>query len=95
MRSALICLLSGCLSLNVVWAANLGAAAPAGSDLAQAQKHIAQKDWKSAVDTLEKYTKAHPTDADGFNLLGFSLRNAKRYPEAMQRRVTCLTFQFR
>ena len=84
MRSALLCLLSGWLGLNLVWAANLGAAAPAGSDLAQAQKHIAQKDWQSAVVTLEKYTLANPSDADGFNLLGFSLRHAKRYPEAIQ-----------
>ena len=84
MRIAVQFLLSGFLSLNVVWAANLGATAPAGSDLAQAQKLIAQKDWKSAVVTLEKYTKANPTDADGFNLLGYSLRNAKRYPEAIQ-----------
>ncbi len=84
MRIAVQFLLSVFLSLNVVWAANLGATAPAGSDLAQAQKLIAQKDWKSAVVTLEKYTKANPTDADGFNLLGYSLRNAKRYPEAIQ-----------
>ena len=84
MRSALVCLLSAWLSLNIVWAANLGATAPAGSDLAQAQKQIAQKDWKSAVVTLEKYTKANPTDAEGFNLLGYSLRNVKRYPEAIQ-----------
>jgi Flp pilus assembly protein TadD len=52
--------------------------------LAQAQKQITQKDWPAAVATLEKYTKAHPKDADGFNLLGYSLRNAKRYPEAIQ-----------
>jgi len=90
MRFTLHCLLSACLSLNVAWAANLGAAAPAGSDLAKAQKHIAQKDWQSAVNTLEKYTKAHPKDADGFNLLGFSLRHAKRYPEAIQNYLEAL-----
>ena len=82
MRSALLCLLSAWLSLNIVWAANLGATAPAGSDLAQAQKQIAQKDWKSAVVTLEKYTKANPTDAEGFNLLGYSYRNIRRYDES-------------
>jgi Flp pilus assembly protein TadD len=90
MRSTLLCLCSGLLSLNIVWAANLGATAPAGSDLAQAQKQIAQKDWKSAVVTLEKYTKANPTDAEGFNLLGYSLRNVKRYPEAIQNYLEAL-----
>lgn len=84
MRFAVHCLLTGLFTLNVGWAANLGGAAPAGSDLAQAQKQIAQKEWPAAVATLEKYTKANPTDAEGFNLLGFSLRNAKRYPEAIQ-----------
>jgi cytochrome c-type biogenesis protein CcmH/NrfG len=90
MRSTLLCLCSGLLSLNIVWAANLGAAAPAGSDMAQVQKLIAQKDWKSAVVTLEKYTKAHPSDAEGFNLLGFSLRQTKRYPEAIQNYLEAL-----
>ena len=69
MRFAVHCLLTGLLTLNVGWAANLGGAAPAGSDLAQAQKQIAQKEWPAAVATLEKYTKANPTDAEGFNLL--------------------------
>jgi Flp pilus assembly protein TadD len=84
MRSFFLGLFWTLLTLNIGWAANLGAAAPAGSDLAQGQKQIAQKDWKGAVATLEKFTKAHPTDAEGFNLLGYSLRNLKRYPEAIQ-----------
>jgi cytochrome c-type biogenesis protein CcmH/NrfG len=32
---------------------------------------------------LEKFVKANPNNADGFNLLGYSLRNNKRYPEAI------------
>jgi len=84
MRFAVHCLLTILMVFNPVWAANLGGAAPSGTDLALAQKQITQKDWLSAVATLEKYTKAHPKDADGFNLLGYSLRNAKRYPEAIQ-----------
>jgi cytochrome c-type biogenesis protein CcmH/NrfG len=44
---------------------------------------IAKKDWSSAVASLEKFVKTNPNNADGFNLLGFSLRNSKRYPEAI------------
>ena len=90
MRFAVHFMLSSLVFLNTAWAANLGAAAPVGSDLAQAQKQIAQKDWSAAVVTLEKYTKANPTDAEGFNLLGYSLRNAKRYPEAIQHYLEAL-----
>jgi Flp pilus assembly protein TadD len=84
MRFAVHCLLTSLLVFTPCWAANIGGAAPTGTDLAQAQKQITQKDWPAAVATLEKYTKAHPKDADGFNLLGYSLRNAKRFPEAIQ-----------
>lgn len=52
-------------------------------DLESAKTLIAKKDWHSAVSSLEKFVKANPNNADGFNLLGFSLRNLKRYPEAI------------
>jgi len=52
-------------------------------DLETAKTLIAKKDWSSAITSLEKFVKANPNNADGFNLLGFSLRNSKRYPEAI------------
>lgn len=65
-------------------AANLGAPAPAGSDMGKAKAQIEQNDWPAAVARLEKYVKDNPSDPDGFNLLGYSLRQLKRYPEAIQ-----------
>ena len=65
-------------------AANLGAPPAKGSDMGKAQTQIEQKDWPAAVARLEKYVKDNPNDADGFNLLGYSLRQLKRYPEAIQ-----------
>lgn len=71
-------------SITLSQAANLGAPAAAGSDKNKAQTHVDQNDWPAAVARLEKYTKDKPNDADGFNLLGYSLRQLKRYPEAIQ-----------
>ena len=73
-----------CLLLSGAQAANLGGPSPAGSDMGKAKAQIEQKDWPAAVARLEKYTKDNPTDPDGFNLLGYSLRQIKRYPEAIQ-----------
>ena len=81
-------LLTGFASLSIAlvpaWGANLGGPSPAGSDLDKAKTQIEQKDWSASVAKLEKYVKANPNDAEGFTLLGYSLRNAKRYPEAIQ-----------
>ncbi|NQW66142.1 MAG: tetratricopeptide repeat protein [Burkholderiales bacterium] len=52
-------------------------------DLETAKTLIAKKDWPGAIASLEKFVKANPNDADGFNLLGYSLRNTKRYSEAI------------
>jgi tetratricopeptide (TPR) repeat protein len=70
------------LSTSTAWGADIsdGNAPP---DLESAKALIAKKDWSSAVASLEKFVKANPNNADGFNLLGFSLRNSKRYPEAI------------
>ena len=85
MRAAFLVSCTLTLTLNgAAWAANLGAPSPKGSDMGQAQSQIEQKDWPAAVARLEKYVKDNPTDPDGFNLLGYSLRQLKRYPEAIQ-----------
>ena len=52
-------------------------------DLETSKALIAKKDWPGAISSLEKFVKANPNNADGFNLLGYSLRNAKRYSEAI------------
>ena len=70
------------LSASTVWAADLSDAS-APPDLESAKALIAKKDWSTAVSSLEKFVKANPNNADGFNLLGYSLRNSKRYPEAI------------
>jgi tetratricopeptide (TPR) repeat protein len=77
---ALFCSLFICLS--TVFAADLsdGNAPP---DLESAKALIDKKDWGSAITSLEKFVKANPNNADGFNLLGYSLRHNRRYPEAI------------
>ena len=70
-------------NLHFAQAADVSGPSAAGSDLGNAKAQIEKKDWPGAISTLEKFVKANPNDADGYNLLGYSLRNAKRYPEAV------------
>ena len=72
-----------CFQSVTLNAADLSGAADAGSDLGAAISHIEKKDWSAAISTLEKFIKANPNNADGYNLLGYSLRNAKRYSESI------------
>lgn len=72
-----------CFQMTHIQAADISGPAEAGSDLGAAKSQIEKKDWSAAISTLEKFVKANPNNADGYNLLGFSLRNAKRYPEAI------------
>lgn len=44
--------------------------------LADARTAIAGKDWSKAIMLLKDQTAKHPRNADAFNLLGFSQRNA-------------------
>ena len=55
------------------------AAKPAGPTLADARADISAKNWTKAIGDLKAYVAAHPTSADGFNLLGYSYRNAGSY----------------
>ena len=60
--------------------------APVASEnkvLKKARESIAKKDWPAAIVVLEPYTKNTANDADGFNLLGYSYRNLKRYDESL------------
>ena len=76
-----MCALVNCSS----FAADTGPTAPAAVDkeMQAARAQIAKKDWTAAVATLEPYTKANAKSADGFNLLGYSYRNLKRYDESL------------
>ena len=57
--------------------------APVTFELQKARESIAKKNWAAAVAVLEPYTKNTANDADGFNLLGYSYRNLKRYDESL------------
>jgi tetratricopeptide (TPR) repeat protein len=50
---------------------------------APAKTAIARKDWAGAQAVLEPYTASNPRSADGFNLLGYSLRNQKKYDDSL------------
>ena len=52
-------------------------------ELQKGQALIEQQDWRAAVAVLDNYTHAHPTSADGFNLLGYGYRHLKRYDDAL------------
>lgn len=50
--------------------------------LAQGKALVAKNDWSAAAGVLEMFVKKNPQDADGFNLLGYSYRNIRRYDES-------------
>lgn len=52
-------------------------------DLSKARQFIEKKDWSNAAETLVTFTRANPSNADGFNLLGYSYRHLKRYDESL------------
>ncbi len=56
---------------------------PRDTELEKAKSAIARKDWAGAQAVLEPYTVNNPRSADGFNLLGYSLRNQKKYDESL------------
>ena len=47
-----------------------------------ATKQLKEEDYKSALNTLKKYTKSKKKDADGWTLLAFTNRKLKNYSEA-------------
>jgi tetratricopeptide (TPR) repeat protein len=57
--------------------------APRDLELEKATAAIAQQDWGAALAVLKPYTVNNPRTADGFNLLGYSLHNQKKYDESL------------
>ncbi len=84
MRS--LALLAGSLVLSgaqLGWAADISPAPATSDELKPARALIAKKDWAGAAEQLAAYTRANPSHADGFNLLGYSYRHLKRYDESL------------
>jgi Flp pilus assembly protein TadD len=54
------------------------------ADLKTAQAKIAANDFNGAIPILKNYIVDHPRDANGFNLLGYSLRKTGQTDAALQ-----------
>lgn len=70
-----------------------GALAMSSSDkvsLDEIEQLLAEKDFKAASDKAQMFVQAEPWEADGHNLLGYSLRQQKRYDEAQVAYVRAL-----
>ena len=77
-------LFAACLLASTpAFAADTSPPAPRDTELEKAKTPIARKDWASAQAVLEPYTLVNSRSADGFNLLGYSLRNLKKYDESL------------
>lgn len=48
----------------------------------EAREAVKSSRWEQAITLLHPYLRAHPQDADGHNLLGFSLRKLGRHLES-------------
>jgi len=75
--------LSILLLSQAAWPAASMDAPATDPELQKGQALIEQQDWRAAVAVLDNYTHAHPTSADGFNLLGYGYRHLKRYDDAL------------
>jgi cytochrome c-type biogenesis protein CcmH/NrfG len=78
-----VLLLSGVLAIQAASAADIPTTNPPDNDMDRARALVARKDWVSAQALLEGYVRAKPQSADGFNLLGYSYRNLKKYDESL------------
>ncbi len=85
-------MLAACLlASSLAFAADSSPPTPRDTELEKAQSAIARKDWAVALAVLEPYTATNPRSADGFNLLGYSLRNLKKYDESLAAYKQALT----
>jgi tetratricopeptide (TPR) repeat protein len=57
---------------------------PPAAGIKAAQMKIDSGDYRGAIPILTAYTKDHPNDADGLNLMGFSLRKTGQTDLALQ-----------
>jgi tetratricopeptide (TPR) repeat protein len=71
------------LASSLAFAADTSPASPRDTELEKAKTAIARKDWAGAQAVLDTYTATNPRSADGFNLLGYSLRNQKKYDDSL------------
>jgi len=78
-----LCLGIWLLASSVAFAGDSSPPTPRDLELEKAKTAIARKDWSAALAVLEPYTVANPRSADGFNLMGYSLRNQNKYDEAL------------
>lgn len=77
----------------LAWADGAGDAPAPGENpaLTQGRELVSKKDWSGAIKVLDDFTRANPGSADGFNLLGYSLRHLKRYDESLAAYKKALT----
>lgn len=78
-----VLLLSGVLAIQAAFAADIPTTNPPDNDMDRARALVARKDWVAAQALLEGYVRAKPQSADGFNLLGYSYRNLKKYDDSL------------
>lgn len=78
-----LALAAGLFCSAIAFAGDTSAPNPRDTELEKAKAAIARKDWANAQAVLEPYTVSNPRSADGFNLLGYSLRNQKKYDESL------------
>jgi tetratricopeptide (TPR) repeat protein len=57
---------------------------PPAAGIKAAQLKIDGGDFRGAIPILTAYTKDHPSDADGLNLMGYSLRKTGQTDQALQ-----------
>ena len=82
-RAVLIALFLGLAT--PAWAADTTPSSPPPAQgMKAAQMKIDSGDYKGAIPILTAYTKDHPNDADGLNLMGFSLRKTGQFDMALQ-----------
>jgi tetratricopeptide (TPR) repeat protein len=83
--AALVIALAVWLSPMPVSAVDVPTMNPPLEDLAmrQAREALSQRAWERALTLLQGHLRAVPDDADGHNLLGYSLRHLGRYAESL------------